>query len=562
MECTGRATTRRYLFMRGSEMNIRESLMRIKVYRVLAFLLFVVLLWQVFAHLTYLFRNTNDARVSFLTFKDEPQDSLDVVYFGASDVFVFWNPMCAWNQNGFTSYDYSASNMPCTTYLPLIKASQEVQRPKLYVVGVRTFLSPFYNQISSSGIVNDGGYRNVADSMDLSFERAKLISYTCKINPTSDKNSIGSYLDLIYYHANHESLSKPRNWFFLNNTTGNSTGAVVSPYFFKGYMADPWLTAKVALFPGFLPPETERRLPLCPEAERCYRELLSYCSDNDIPLLITATPKISDEDFEAQINTCEDIAAEYDIPFLDLNSPACWKEMGLDPETDFYNVNHVNISGAGKFTAFLADYLATNYNLPDHRKDPRYDSWNVLNEESYLPNIEPLQEQVRNIVAEYKKTIENEEKMRQTKDAAEWFSYADDPNITLLMAAYARNENMLTSETGFILDKFGLSPYFREKSDTYVGVYSGSVRLSDIEMVSYEGDTVTYNNDSSYKSVHYSICLGEEASVRVDGNEYAFENGSGINIVVIDNNLLSVVDCTSVDVDSEGKLTLKHIELD
>ena len=41
----------------------------------------------------------------------------------------------------------------------------------------------------------------------------------------------------------------------------------------------------------------------------------------------------------------------------------------LDPENDFYNLNHVNYYGAEKYTAALAAYLDENYDLPDRRND-------------------------------------------------------------------------------------------------------------------------------------------------------------------------------------------------
>ena len=35
----------------------------------------------------------------------------------------------------------------------------------------------------------------------------------------------------------------------------------------------------------------------------------------------------------------------------------------------------MNVHGAQKVSAYLADYLAANYDLPDHRGDPVYGSW-------------------------------------------------------------------------------------------------------------------------------------------------------------------------------------------
>ena len=39
---------------------------------------------------------------------------------------------------------------------------------------------------------------------------------------------------------------------------------------------------------------------------------------------------------------------------------------GLDGKTDFYNLDHLNVYGQKKFTAFLTDYLKEHYGLSSH----------------------------------------------------------------------------------------------------------------------------------------------------------------------------------------------------
>ena len=43
---------------------------------------------------------------------------------------------------------------------------------------------------------------------------------------------------------------------------------------------------------------------------------------------------------------------------------------------DYYDLKHVNLDGATKYTEFLTEFLTANYSLEDHRGDPGYDSWN------------------------------------------------------------------------------------------------------------------------------------------------------------------------------------------
>ena len=74
-------------------------------------------------------------------------------------------------------------------------------------------------------------------------------------------------------------------------------------------------------------------------------------------------------------NTLESIAGEYGIPFL--NMAFILERTDIDYRTDFCDISHVNILGAEKYTAFLAEYLKENYALPDHRCESTFSSWDV-----------------------------------------------------------------------------------------------------------------------------------------------------------------------------------------
>lgn len=54
-----------------------------------------------------------------------------------------------------------------------------------------------------------------------------------------------------------------------------------------------------------------------------------------------------------------------------------WKgfELWIDYGTDMFNTSHLNGRGSCKFTSYWGEYIAGQYDLPDHRGDPAYDSW-------------------------------------------------------------------------------------------------------------------------------------------------------------------------------------------
>lgn len=517
-------------------------------------LAFILLLCLVFSRLTYLFRNSSIDRVRFVAFEDEARDSIDMVYIGASSVYVFWNPMVAWQQHGITSYDYSTSNMPGASFLPSIREIEKSQKPKVIVVDLRTFYSQVWNALSAEGV--SGGYRSVSDSWDLSLSRAKAIAYYCKMNHVSLADSLSSYMDLIYYHTNHDILKNSRNWQLWDNATGGSDLTTD----FKGFMANYSQTNRVAAFPEFVPPMADEEVPLQEDSERCFRDLLEYAVSNKIPLLVTSTPFIIDEQKAMETNAFSRIASEYGVPLLNTNTPEIWDEMGLDPMTDFYNGNHLNVMGSEKFTSYLAGYLVENFSLPDHRGEPEFASWQEEYDDEYIPYMEPLLTYARETSEWFKETYDDEERMLREDDAAKWLSLADNENVTLLLSAGSPMENKPSDEASLALKNFGLSEYL-DGGDSFIGVYSGKILYQDVAAKTYAGATETLQNPASGHSVNYSFSLEGNPAITINDEIYQTDAGGAISIMAIDNNLAKPVDFVTLNITESGDLAISHLEL-
>ncbi|MBQ1712431.1 MAG: hypothetical protein II024_04310, partial [Firmicutes bacterium] len=53
------------------------------------------------------------------------------------------------------------------------------------------------------------------------------------------------------------------------------------------------------------------------------------------------------------------------------------EKIGLDYETDFFDSSHLNALGAKKAALFLEDELSAVCELPDHRGEAGYESWDL-----------------------------------------------------------------------------------------------------------------------------------------------------------------------------------------
>jgi hypothetical protein len=120
--------------------------------------------------------------------------------------------------------------------------------------------------------------------------------------------------------------------------------------------------------------EVTERIPLSEDGFTILIDLLDYVESRNLPVLFLLNAYAFENEQERAIyNTVFDILDEYGFPYLDTNM--YYDEMRLDGETDFYNINHVNFIGAEKYTDWLAKWLVDHYELEDHSKDSRFESW-------------------------------------------------------------------------------------------------------------------------------------------------------------------------------------------
>lgn len=97
-------------------------------------LLIVVLLYSAAANVLSV-NNTWDMR-HIRGFYLEPQDSLDVVMLGASELYTGFSSPLAWQQYGFTSYPLAVSSMPSCLYDSMLTETMRRETPKVVVVEI------------------------------------------------------------------------------------------------------------------------------------------------------------------------------------------------------------------------------------------------------------------------------------------------------------------------------------------------------------------------------------------------------------------------------------------
>lgn len=68
-------------------------------------------------------------------------------------------------------------------------------------------------------------------------------------------------------------------------------------------------------------------------------------------------------DDASMMNKIEEIASDYDIPFINYSSIDKMNAINFDFKSDMNNIGHVNNSGAAKVSSDFADFINENYDL-------------------------------------------------------------------------------------------------------------------------------------------------------------------------------------------------------
>ena len=323
--------------------------------RLVGCMLFLLIASRLIIGTSYLLRNAEVSRFNIVGIKSDTP--LDMVYVGGSAAYVYWQPLRAWDEYGFTSYSLATNFVQAECLKSYIQWSEEFQNPELYVIDARPF--QYYADLE-----NEPAIRNGADSMDIFMsERYDLLDeYFNNRDIEYDTDILSYYLDLSKYHSNVDNLGNRDAWLLIDNNREN---------LYRGYQWN--IDYECVNMPEDF--HTERRAMPKGHSMEILADLLDYCQElNDKEFLFIICPYEITKEHQMLYNTIQDAIEERGFVFLNAND--YYEEIGLDFTSDFYNNWHVNTFGASKYTVFLGGYICDHYNLPDHRSDPEYSSWN------------------------------------------------------------------------------------------------------------------------------------------------------------------------------------------
>ncbi len=323
---------------------------------ILKIVIFALLFGLIFVTLTYIMKPINVNLKNIAGFYGEEENTLDIVYIGGSAAFVYWEPLKAYEEYGIASYNYAINSAQAENYLYSIKEVLKTQDPELIIIDARAFQ---YRDDIGRGPTRSH-YYNFTTGLPFSKNRFDYIENS--VPQYLKEDTLAYHFDLIKYHTRREDFDFKTSIKMMLGTYTNE---------YKGFGFYPRVaTIKKQDF------ETTEELAVSEETEKILNDLLDFMKTVDTKFLFVVSPYSMPTKDKQKFNYVQKIIEEAGYPFLDANE--YYEEMELDFNTNLYDVNHVNIFGADKYTQFLSNYLKENYNLPDRREDPTYESWDKL----------------------------------------------------------------------------------------------------------------------------------------------------------------------------------------
>lgn len=310
-----------------------------KLKRVILFLLvFAVLLWACSAGIQIIVRNVSGSvsgrsRV-FASVSAEKKNTIDVLVAGDSESYTSVSPMDLWDRAGIAAYDCGQPGQRIQETYYILKTAFRTQSPKLVLFETNTMFR------------DPGFLKNVQLSL------TEPLAY---------------HFPVIKYH---------NAWKALFDGPGGPKKS------YKGFE----IRDKVVSYEGDeeYMKETKDKAQI-PEVVRIYMEKIKrLCEKNGANLLLVSAPSPKNYNYKKH-NSLEEYARENNLPYVDLNMK--FRDIGIDWKLDSYDRgDHLNISGARKVTAYIGQYLADNYDLPDRRNDDGWREWDDLAKE-YLEEL-------------------------------------------------------------------------------------------------------------------------------------------------------------------------------
>ncbi len=282
-------------------------------------------------------------------FYNEEEDQFEVMFFGPSHAYAAFSPLVIWEETGIKSYVFSTQQQPLWATYTYIKEALKTQSPALIVLECRMALG------DKEYYMEEGDDKAVTypymDDLPLSWNKVELAVQSAP----EPEERFGLLFNFMMYHSRWNDLHREDFTFRRDEAR--------DPY--KGFVM---LEPQEPLQPRPASETVTQAVPLLEKNQYWLEEIIKLCQEEGIELWLIKSPSNLELEEKALLNTVEETARRYNVPFHDFNVD--YADIGLD-ESMFFDAHHMDALGAGKFSRYFAHILqSARPNLKTDSGDP------------------------------------------------------------------------------------------------------------------------------------------------------------------------------------------------
>lgn len=283
---------------------------------------------------------------------DQDRNTVDILLLGTSHAGYNIDIQKMWEDYGYSAYILWGPSQRFEENYYYLREALKYQKPKLVLL--ETYAVIYNNPNLDERI-----------SLSVSQLRSWWERILLSINATDGQGWIEYALGMPKYHQRYGELDKADFSVLSFRANSKSEKGSIALY---GHAAEYELTDVNQI-------TAVKKIPA--KRELYIRKIIELCQEEEIPIVLAYTTTWKREEYMPLLNHISEIASEYNVPFI--NFLKFDREIGILPE-DYKDEGHLNYSGAKKIGEYLGKYFSESYSIPDHRGDPKYESWEIFSE--------------------------------------------------------------------------------------------------------------------------------------------------------------------------------------
>lgn len=301
---------------------------------------FLLCFCAIFLFVQEIFINSmNEETTKNSGFYDMPNNSVDVLFLGSSQMFCSINAQKLTKECGISAFDFGSNSEPLPAVYYYLQEALKYQTPK--VVGVEV-VEYFDGEIN---------YIKIARSyltMPLSLE--KYESLKTILDGNQKEAALYCFIPLFAYHSLWNQINPVKAALSLVTSYAKTDNSL------RGFVErDHIEPSEIA----YLQDEEGEYVTPNDKGIKAISDIANLCEEKGIKLFFFKAP--SNVWTRTDSKVVKEFMKKNGLTYFEMNDYL--DEIGIDGNTDFYDSGHLNTTGASKATAFMEKYLMEHYNL-------------------------------------------------------------------------------------------------------------------------------------------------------------------------------------------------------